>query len=1135
MPHEIHEASAGTGKTYQVVQKVLSLIREGMLIEKILVVTFTEKATAELVDRIRAGLESERLKKADALTRARFDAALENYDSAQIFTIHGFCLRILQQFPFDHDFASNAQLARDDEIRLLCLRGIQRKRWPELYGPMLPSLLALSEFDDDWETSVLRAARAWRTDCEHQMHPEQHIDLALLQEFSEEIAAVHAELAKIAGPLKTTVDEHAWYVRYGELKFKNVNWMAGRRKKFFTPALLWITDEIDAVEFTPSFLRLNRIFEKEKQTFDWFATAAIKDTEKSEFATIVRDLARQLDALRVRIPNVRHALARQTAELLNAELEQHKSQRGVQTFDDFLTRVARALDDGNEHSAALLEKLRERYDVAIVDEFQDTDPLQWNIFRRIFVESPLAHRLIVVGDPKQAIYAFRNADLQTYVGARTALQGKNATEHPLKQNFRSSAHLLDGLNTLFRPGDDRTDFFDDPDVRYQHVEKAPDGQRPEPVTDDTGRRAITLLRCPDGSAGTRVLPNFAASVAAEIEHLLNPGGKPRLTFNNRGAPIPLTAGGIAVLVFKRSESELIEKELTRRQIPFSFYKKQGIWQSSEATHLYFLLKAVAEPGDRSAHRAMLISRFFNVPPENVPLLEQAAGDDRLHWLMMHWRESAQRRRWAELFRSILCDTGALREEVKQPDGGRRVANHNYITQELCRAAYQQGLSLPDIIELLLSKRLISREDESGLHPVETEKPAVQILTIHTSKGLEFPVVFVAGGFTQPPEDAYLKYHDDQRRLVLNLDANDPNSTLSKEERTREQRRLLYVALTRAMVKLYIPHFPGGKTGKPGPLKTLLMPALDQLPKDHTSFGEMQLGARPISPGLRPVRVAGAPGPFPVPPIPLTSPLLPELNIGQLASRRVQVQSFSRLVHGTGVVVHAPELERPPREDDDEPQEFIEDPLPPGADAGEILHDILEHIDFSTVAGCGSVDDLLSKRSDTLALIENSIEKHLPKKDPDVTARRLRRTAEIVWKTLRTPIPELGGKKLCELASTERLHELEFHMRVRRNHLVIEEIEIRDGFMTGFMDLVFRHDRKYFLLDWKSNALRGYSRAALTHDIEARQYNVQYSIYMEALRTWLGRDDPKLFGGVFYIYMRGIGAGENTNGIFFCKP
>ncbi|HYG73680.1 MAG TPA: UvrD-helicase domain-containing protein [Planctomycetota bacterium] len=1147
--HAVFEASAGTGKTYKIERLLIqAVVEKGVAINRILVVTYTEKAAGELKDRLRAVLERE-LDQALAQRKSgacveRLKAALENYDHAQISTIHAFCLRVLNQNPFSHKFGGRSAMADERDIIETCLRRVQRSDWRKQFGSELVPIMDLSGFTNTnnggkkWEKTLMEVASHFREKCGHVIEP------AAIAQVRQELEKQKPRILEALQAARKLVDlspcraaDHPLYAAYGP---PNRNRDA-RRRTILLALLNWICDEESLQNPVSTFAEMLTACRKNGKFNETHFEALLESAdEESPSYGIYAKLAELLNPLCSTLQGLQYQLTVQTIGGVIRQMEAYKLEQGLQSFEDFLTRVSDVLESPG--GAKLLAKLRSEYSIAIVDEFQDTDPVQWKIFKSLFMQSGGDHKLVVVGDPKQAIYGFRNADINTYLQARKHICGENEP-HRLTQNFRSSKEIIDALNCVFKDGE----MFSSGDgITYENIDPAPEKERTKlSGTDHSGRRALTLLTFPGADKPKTAARAMAQFVGDETERLLRGnGGRPAFSFISRktnGMPRELRASDIAVLVFKRKEALAVEEQFRAHGIPYTFYKKKGIWQSDEAVHLGFVLKALARCGDEEAFRKMLLTRFFALRPGQISGIEESAAGQAIRSLYSEWRQLAAGRHWAELFRSILEDTGAFWSEGSADDGARRLANYRHILQTLASRAYQSGKGLLELVELLEKNRVTrTSEDESDLQPVETERAAVQIMTVHACKGLEFPVVFLAGGFTTRNSSVYLKYHDNKGRIVFHLDTNDADAKdLAKTESRSETQRLLYVALTRAMLKVYVPFAQGKAAQSTAPLKAILSPVLEKAqPEKHKDICTIEPVAVRKTPGPK---ISKAEGPVLVEPVALTlpTPLLPEINSAALLRQRIEVRSFSRMVHGHGRSERFGE--RDSRSDDDLAHEAARDLLPPGISAGDTLHAIMEHIDFARVQNAGGAAELLEPSGSTYGLIRQSIERCFGALDGAQKELRLKHVAGLVFKTLRTPLKTLQGSALCSISAGERLHELEFHMPFDVNASGVEEITRgENGFMTGCMDLVFQHSGRWYLLDWKSNLLPHYGPGALEREMKDRRYDLQFRIYIQALRRWMHRARPgadlsKLFGGVFYIFIRGMNGQDDTQGVYFHAP
>jgi len=316
----------------------------------------------------------------------------------------------------------------------------------------------------------------------------------------------------------------------------------------------------------------------------------------------------------------------------------------------------------NNDSGPLLTTLRERFKVALVDEFQDTDMQQWAIFKHIFVNNSekTGCRLIIVGDPKQAIYRFRGADLNAYFMARDQLRklGTKLTRtYSLDTNWRSMPNLIEGFNALFRddhwfPSEDGINYRQAliPDVKYR---------RTRLYKDNSSRSALITFELDASLKAPEARNKWYQIIAEEIKHLLNSETDMMVFGNINSSPRNLRADDICILFRNKNEAPHIEKALNDFQIQYSYYKKPGLYKSVEALELAYLLKAIANPSDTAAFRKALLTSFFSIPLTSLSLYDNLSPDHSIKMLFAKWTTQSITRHWPGMFRSILEDTGVL--------------------------------------------------------------------------------------------------------------------------------------------------------------------------------------------------------------------------------------------------------------------------------------------------------------------------------------------------------------------------------------------------------------------------------------------------------------------------------------------
>jgi exodeoxyribonuclease V beta subunit len=880
-------------------------------------------------------------------------------------------------------------------------------------------------------------------------------------------------------------------------------------------------------------------------------------------------IAERLEGLAEVLVQLAYYLAICAVKQLQADAVRVKGQNGWISYDDMLSQVAAALH--SDQASRLIQTLSAKYKIAFVDEFQDTDPVQWRIFKRLFLdhsEGSYENLLILIGDPKQAIYSFRGADVYAYLEARNEMERLSgiggANLYSLATNWRSKPELVAAFNDLFCrqewfPTHDQAGSFE---IGYQGAGSPDENDLPATLAADHSQRPVLNVMDLRSSASPRqAKPILVRFIAREVRYLVDRGGIEIQAKND--APRPLDFGDICILVRGKPDAALLEPKLMDLGIPYSFYKKPGLFLSDEALYLSLVCHAVLDPGSIPDVKKALLTPFFAYEPNDLFAFETLPVSHPLKQLLLHWNDLAHRRKWGLLFQSLMEDSGLLFREAESRDWDRKYTNYRQIFEHLEAVAYRKNLNFRGLSALLDSyrKQTIGAQDDADIHQIETEEKKVQIMTMHVSKGLQFPVVFIAGGLTQPFADACHIYHDyDPANPGAGIHkVIDLSKTYGKEQHDREKidedKRLYYVALTRAQLKLYVPFFPTEKKYRwMGPVcrffseaitsafpQNVANPAIGWLDADADALpdpdDDRDMGKEVVSESA----------------IDQYRPLLPANHNYQ--SRRIMLESFSSL---QGRRYHGPEqpsdetgfqvVRQKDKEDDERFAGFdsdiirsvrLDDEIPGGADIGSMFHDIFEHIDFEAVAK--NPDELLA-RKETAEVIIKTMDAYR------VEGRWRPQVCRVVADTLTTTVNALEEPLvLGRLKQEDRIHEVEFYFPFAfqvDEPLKIPDCDIVVGrrcFIRGFVDLVFRHNGKFFIADWKSNRLAGgYGRNALDDCMNAAGYHLQYKLYTVAVLRWLKQafgdrfDVDSQFGGVFYFFLRGMGTG-NGNGVYYVSP
>jgi exodeoxyribonuclease V beta subunit len=1162
------EASAGTGKTFTIAAIYLRLIIEaGLTVDGILVVTFTEAATAELKERIRnrlreAALSFEGGRSDDPFIRGlmerhpdpgtaldRLRSAIRDFDEAAIFTIHGFCMRMLRESAFESGGLFDTELMTDTE-------------------------------------SIMEevAADFWR--CRFYDASPLFVNYALGRKYTPDAfrglmkAAVSAQSPRII-PRITAPDTARLESDYREA-FRSVAdaWPAARQgvsdlltattalnlnqyKKEKIP--LWI-EEMDALPLLdPDTPVLPGSFAK-------FTPAALRKALKKNQSLPVHpffDLCGTLDdaraalteAFEARLLALKIDLFDTAAEALQAKKARHNRM----AFDDLLLNLYQALTA--DTGPALAAAIRTRFRAALIDEFQDTDPIQYAIFNILF--SGPESRLFLIGDPKQAIYGFRGADVFAYMAARERAQHR----YTLGENWRSEPDLVTAVNTVF--GNVARPFLYDA-IPFAPVSPAENPPNPTRLTlDGRAEPPLQIWRmAPEEGAkpitkGT-ARPRIYRAVASEIARLIAAGRSGRARINQTG----LQPGDIAVLLRANREAREMQQALLARRIPAVLQSTESLFKAPEAAEMERVLQAMARPGEPGPVRTALATE----------LLGRSAGDiDRFTLDEAAWEEQLTafrdlHRLWAtrgfmRAFKALLSGNGVLPRLMALPDGERRCTNLLHLAEVLHTVEASERTGMAGLVKWLSQQREHgSPRTEAHQLRLESDARAVKLVTIHKSKGLEYPVVFCPffwSSSTSGGKEPVVAFHEEtgDRRLILDLgsDRIDDHRALADKESLAENLRLLYVALTRARNRCVLiwGKFNQAETAAPA---WLFHPP----PPGETDDPLTALGAH--FKGLDPEAVAGdldrlgevsggtlSVAPMPEEPAEAVSSVVqapPDLaprTFSGVIDDRFRVTSFSALTRDGGEA--PPHPDGPADRDAALPAPAPPDPatdrrrtifsFPRGARPGTLLHLLLETIDF-TDHRPGTLDPVIAG-----ALSGHGI-------DPEWKGV----VAGMIRKVLSTPLlADRPDFTLSRLGADSRLNELGFYFPL--NPLTPARLaeafggtpappdsdrfrfKPTEGFLMGFIDLVFRFEGRFYLVDWKSNHLGDeigdYHRSRLGDAMTAHQYDLQYYLYTVALDQYLQRRMAGYryqthFGGVFYLFLRGMDPEMGPDyGIFHDRP
>ena len=1132
------EASAGTGKTWTLERIVVDRVREGASLESILVVTFTDKATREMRARVRATLDGAQREERDPVIALRLRAALLSFDRATIATLHGFCRRTLKE----HAFLSGRALEEAHEGGR-ALFGAVFRRW------LARELDAPATFGETHYAGLLRACLGWL-----EVPELEELTLRLAGERSP-LEPVFSEVA-LDDALRAFPEKSALEAMLPELMERAGSHPAPRAR---IGSVLRGLDAARAVE-TSRDARLEALFawasaggpsggpsgrsEIAHTNAAWLATKLLgHPTLEGPARVLSRSLMTPLPAY-----------ATLALPALRAELAREKTRASIIDFDDLVSGMVEALE--GQRGAALIHALRARYQHVVVDEFQDTDPLQWSILSTLFSDCGPDRTFVLIGDPKQAIYGFRGADVHTYRRAkeRTLAVGTSAR---LDTSFRATPALLDALHQVLLPEEGEASFFTRPGT-YDAPVRPGDPSRRAHVVGSGGPVAlppITVLAV-EGEPPLRLRTArraLARSIAQEARRLLSSDTR----VGNAEGERRLVASDIFVLTRSQAEGLEVAEALARLGVPHAFFKQDGLFQTAEARDFSDLLSALVSPEDLARRFRALSTPFFAVAPEDFAKLRELPF---MHPMLERFRALAARAETAdvaELLSSILRTTGITRRELYLFASERRLTNYLHLSEVLTHIAIEERCGARELaarLAALVEGGALLGEGQD-VQRIESERAAVQLLTMHKSKGLEAEVVFVYGGMGTPRTgtfDRRMGTRDGQRVAWLlppSLGTSDEalEEAIADEDR-EESERLLYVAMTRARSLLYLPFFLAenrakkeGKAGLKGPYRVVqerlsVLYERGALGAPHFRYEGVELSQKRSLRTLRKEPMAApATALLSAEPLALASEGYEALRD---AGGRAVVTSYSRMKSERdrqarlfGRLDAEVEAIQRYHEVDDTQKGVAPTPEDPGgASFGVAVHRALELLPVEEAARAGSAAELLA-----VPKVARLYDACLKESDVDPRARPL--LSDLVFAALRTPVG-LGEHTLLDLTEpSRRAAEVPFFLPLpEAGHPALGEtlargarLQVERGYLRGVIDLLFEHRGLLYVVDWKTDRLPEYGATSLSAHV-AEAYAIQVKLYALALMRMLGGAPySSRFGGLLYVFVRGLSVPPNVKG------
>lgn len=1211
------EASAGTGKTFTIAALYVRLIlghggdaafARPLTPPEILVVTFTEAATKELRDRIRARLSEaadafladpqaveEREAGEDLLHDLRADhppaqwpacaralrLAAEWMDESAVSTIHGWCNRMLSEHAFDSGSLFTQTLETDQrELQAEAARDY----WRTWFTPLDVGLAqAVSEWwarpDALWEgvkkLLPLTASLSAGASPAAAVQQAQTARAQALQALKTPWGGEKGWVAELRSKL-----DAATKAKQCKLPARNA-WMTTLQE--------WATGDANLPDFTPTAWKR---LDPDDLRAGWSGDDSLLSHPAWAALTALRPAVAAL-------PTGREDLLCHATHWIAQRMATEQMRRAQMGFDELLTRLDAGLSGPNGTRLAAL--IRAQFPVALIDEFQDTDPVQYRIFDTIYgvADSDPATALVLIGDPKQAIYAFRGADIHTYLRARGDTHGRHAT---LGTNFRSTQAMVDAVNHVFdgaevhEQGQGAFLFRSAAGNRLPFARMAARGRDDVWQVDGTPAPALTFWQwdtpTADDNGGditkTQAVAMAAAACATQIVSLLNDGQAGRCGFAGlKGALRAVRPGDMAVLVNSGREAAAVREQLDLRGVRSVYLSdRSSVFASAVAGDLQRLLAACAEPDNARALHAALGSQILGLSWSQLDRLEQ----DELHWeaRLLQFRDLHQ----VWMCHGVLPMLRRLLNEFGVPQRLRARGDERGLTDLLHLAELLQHASARLDGQHALIRWLAAQRQDSGQDNderklrLESDAELVKVVTIHKSKGLEYPLVFLpfATAFrATKPQDVPLKWTDDAGQTQVALQATAHAVALADRERLGEDLRKLYVALTRARYATWIAAAP-----LPQVERSALGSLLDG--GQPLSAAELQARLHALAEGCDAIAVEPLPEPVTTCFTPRRASLVDKPALALPAGERDRwwITSYSGLNRTSASVplaaadandptdgAIAPQAPQSASQDiyaesqrdaSDESEARGAPPataggaglhgFPRGAAPGHFLHGLLEWAGqqgFARVrtdpGAQADLSDLVARRC-SLRGWESWIEPLRTWLNEwldtplrlDALARNGSPTLAIAPKELKQYQVEMefwfavSGADTVTLDALVQRHTLQ---GVARTPLQPQQV---NGLLKGFIDLVFEHDGRYYVADYKSNHLGAsdadYTAAAMREAIVKDRYDLQFVLYVYALHRLLRSRIPdyayeRHVGGAVYLFIRGHGAA--TQGLHCERP
>lgn len=1162
------EASAGTGKTFSITRLYLrALLEKSLPIEQILVMTFTHAATQEIRGRIAETLNeaieywqyrlseqaldnhtphAQTKKQPDPVYQALFDkhnspsalAQLQSaallIDEASIYTIHGFCQQILSTYGFDSGESLQTELQTDNATWL----DTYTKDWLRSLRSKPDALVELSRFN--WHTP-----RGFLKTFGKAITSPILLKVRSSTSLAQQGEVIESDLLERFKPMFLDRLHHVKSnkdILYEQLVIHKKPDMQAQREQEWQALLSWLecAEPVVPDKQVNKILNGNRYRNNEAVKAVMETVKALKTSLTEALNSSQKTLIRQQEqqqALDIAYKGIRH---------IQAAIQTYKHTFSIVEFDDLVLRVARAVT----HYPELAQELERCYPIALVDEFQDTDPAQYQMFSRIYQRSDFS-TLLMIGDPKQAIYGFRGGDIFTYLAASQDAQYRWFMD----TNWRSTAAMVSAYNNLF----ERALF--DFNIHYHAVNASSQAKVNNALlNDDTQQHhALHFVYCEGESANAskdELRQHQAAYLANEIVRLLSQGSIGDKCIESKD---------IAILVRSATEAKVVSRALQRVNVTHVYLSnQQSVFASIEASELLIVLNGIYHNSDHRRLNAALTSPLLGQTHEQQTSLFVEQLDTA--WDAAITKVQSLRKLWLQngilAVIQTLIDDYLLVKHCANPEGMERsITNYQHLAELLQTHAVQQGLLKPEAMLAWLSKQIDdpSTAGEASIQRLEKDDNAVQIVTQHKSKGLEYQIVFIpfASDYKDPSKIGNAAsilcqfYEQSEKSLVLQLGDTAQAHQQMIREGEAEAMRLLYVAVTRAMQRCYVLISPFEHASRSAIGRALGVENEQQWMHSLEAFAKQSAHCSVEQAASMPFLIHDVE----------TAPLLsqrPDCDLVapsefSLVPSSWRLQSFSSLVssNSSWTRTRADEVDVSSESLASISSTNMRFVFPKGAGPGNLLHDLLEHKDFTSTEWQDDVATQITSLDNTVSV--SAVEDWLH----DVLAMPIvlcgKSTLRLNEVSRASSLREAEFYFTLDKANADAFNTLiqRFRAHIARDfHLPLptENLHVAYGTLTGmmhgFIDLIIEHQGRYFVADYKSNflgsTLENYAPQYLVSNMIEHNYDIQALIYGVALHRYLSKRVPDYcvnthLGGALYLYLRGMSVlSENNQGVAYLR-